>query len=93
MDINKHERRIEFNGNKVSFLKESYHVWLLDKVQKGIEEIKDGAKNATLELELNELTTIRRLLVLDDISTELCRENLLEGLALSLSRRKDTEVE
>lgn len=87
MDINKHERRVKFDNGNVIFLKDSFNIWLLDKIQKGIEDIQNGAKNATLELQLNELTTIRRMLVLDDLSVELSRENMLEGIQIAQEKR------
>lgn len=87
MDTSKHERKVKFDGGHVQFLKKSYHIWLLDKVQKGIDDIKNGADTATLTLEANELMAIRRMLVLDDISTELSRENMLEGIEISQSKR------
>lgn len=82
------DRRVRFNGGHVSFTKESYHVWLLEKVQKGIEDIKNGAETAKLYFQLNELTTLRRLLVLEDISTELSRENMLTSIEVNKAKRK-----
>lgn len=86
------ERRINYNGKKVTLLKSEFNVYMLDKIQGAIEEIKTGnSKEATVTLTFNELQLLRRLLIIDDLTTEFCRDNMLEGLELMKSKRPPKE--
>lgn len=76
----KHERRIKFDNRRIEFLK-PVNVWMLDKIQEAIEKSKENSlKEVSVSFSFTELTTIRRLLVIDNVNTELCRDNILEGI-------------
>ena len=82
------KKRFNYEGKNVQFLKTSFNVYMLDKIQEAIESIKiSGEKKTTIELDFSELILIRRFLIQDDIMTELCRDNLLESMDLMKQRR------
>lgn len=74
-------RHISYEGEKVKFSKTEFNVHMLGKIQGAIEEIKENkSEEANITLEFHELLILRKLLILDDLQSELLRDNLIEQI-------------
>lgn len=83
------ERHISYKGEKVKLSKTEFDVYMLDKIQGAIEEIKENkSKEINITLEFQELLNIRRLLILGGLQSELLRDNLIEQMEYGESLNK-----
>lgn len=78
---------IKFSGKQVEFDK-PINVYMLEKINGAIEEMKLGVTDEPqIAFTFAELQTLRRLLVIDDINTQLSYHNVKEGVEYRKSTR------
>ncbi|HFJ9376696.1 TPA: hypothetical protein ACGW65_000948 [Bacillus paranthracis] len=75
------KREFKFEGNEVSFTDTLIMGSLEEKLQKGIDEIKEAkGKETNVTMTLDDLYYMRRLLITQAFSTRLARENLVDAM-------------
>lgn len=80
------KREFKFKGNEVSFTDTLIMGNLEEKLQKGIDEIKEvKRKETTITMTLDDLYYMRRLLITQAFSTRLARENLVDAMEYTKS--------
>jgi hypothetical protein len=73
-------------------LEQPVTVWGLGKVQEAINKLKEsGEQEISVSLTFAELTAFRRALIIDDLTTELCRDNVLDGIEMGNKRKSNID--
>lgn len=85
------KREFKFQGKEVSFTDTLIMGKLEEKIQKGIDEIKEmKCKETTVTMTLDDLYYMRRLLITQAFSTRLARENLVDVMEYRASLKETT---
>lgn len=83
------KREFKFQGKEVFFTDTLIMGKLEEKIQKGIDEIKEvKGKEITITMTLDDLYYMRRLLITQVFSTRLARENLVDAMEYTKSLKE-----